>query len=217
MRKILFIIIIFFINILIGCGSIRTTNNNSNEKVETIKESMNKNFNQIEIADISSNIVIQNGNEYKVSYQGDEKNQPDVQIKNLKLQIKKRHIFSFNFHFQKNSTVIIELPSTALSRIKIDSSNGNVKIKKLSVRKGAIATSNGDITIDNLKISHGFILSSSNGNIEVNKTNAMGYDLSASNGEVKFNGIYRANELKVNTSSSNVLKIDNSNGNIEIK
>lgn len=216
MQKILFIIMIFFVNGLVGCASIQTTNDNSTKKVEMVKESMDKNLDQIIVEDISSNLVIQNGDKYKVYYQGNEKDKPDIQVSDSKLEIKNRRNFSFNFHTQKISTIIIELPNIALSKIKISSSNGNVKIEKLKVRKGSISTSNGDITINNLKVFHGFTLSSSNGNVKVRQSNAAGYDLSAANGEVKFNGRYEADELKINTPTPNVLKVENSNGDIEL-
>lgn len=216
MRKVLIIIIVFFINTLVGCASIKTTNNNSTGKGEMVKERMNKKFNQIEVKDISSNLVIRNSDEYKVYYQGNEKDKPDIRINDAKLQIKNRHAFSFSFHPQKTSTIIIELPNVELSKIDINSSNGNVTVTKLSAKKGSIVTANGDITIDSLKTSHGFELSSSNGNIEVSQNNASGYNFSVSNGEVKLSGRFKDNDLEVNTSSSNVLEIENSNGDIEV-
>lgn len=169
-----------------------------------------------QITNLSYNIYVKVGNKLKVDYDGPKNNAPIVKIKNHYLEVSSPHHFSLNFFSRNTYNVTITLPQNELKNFSINSSNGNVKVEEIHTDKGNIVTSNGNIIISKLISRFGFELSSSNGNITAEHVNFSGYNLSNSNGSNKFRGMHVPNSFAKITSKSNVLDINNSNGDIDI-
>lgn len=171
---------------------------------------------QVKISNSNDNIYVKVGNKLKVDYDGPKNNAPIVKIKNHYLEVSSPHHFSLNFFSRNTYNVTITLPQNELKNFSINSSNVNVKVEEIHTDKGNIVTSNGNIIISKLISRFGFELSSSNGNITAEHVNFSGYNLSNSNGSNKFRGMHVPNSFAKITSKSNVLDINNSNGDIDI-
>lgn len=129
---------------------------------------------------------------------------PAVKVENSVLKVE-RNNGSVNINanifdlFKKNSivpTITIEIPKKKLDKVTIDSSNGNVTVKDLALKRGQIDTSNGSVVVRN--------------------SVAQGYDLDTSNGRITVNGQDEGDTYSQNDVGDNVLEIDTSNGNITV-
>ena len=161
------------------------------------KELTHQQFNQIDVNVANANIKIQKGDSYRVIYNGREKMVPAVKVENSVLKVE-RNNGSVNINanifdlFKKNSivpTITIEIPKKKLDKVTIDSSNGNVTVKDLALKRGQIDTSNGSVVVRN--------------------SVAQGYDLDTS-------GQDEGDTYSQNDVGDNVLEIDTSNGNITV-
>lgn len=168
------------------------------------KELTHQQFNQIDVNVANANIKIQKGDSYRVIYNGREKMVPAVKVENSVLKVE-RNNGSVNINanifdlFKKNSivpTITIEIPKKKLDKVTIDSSNGNVTVKDLALKRGQIDTSNGSVVVRN--------------------SVAQGYDLDTSNGRITVNGQDEGDTYSQNDIGDNVLEIDTSNGNITV-
>ncbi|MCI1336394.1 MAG: DUF4097 domain-containing protein [Lactobacillus crispatus] len=168
------------------------------------KELTHQQFNQIDVNVANANIEIKEGNDYRVIYNGREKMVPAVKVENSVLKVE-RNNGSVNINanifdlFKKNSivpTITIEVPKKKLNKVTIDSSNGNVTVSDVSLKRGQIDTSNGSVVVRN--------------------SMTQGYDLETSNGRITVNGQDEGDTYSKNDGGNNVLEIDTSNGNITV-
>lgn len=210
---------------IVGMGEIANTQSfnvsASVKQTSTNKVKLQK-FTKIKVDDAINDVVIKSGEDYRVTYTGENKNKPSFNVNNglLTIATKSHGIFGwFNFNFFSKSTggtVVIEVPKK-LQALNVDTSNGNVTVSNISVDKGKISASNGDVTLDRIKSSNGIKIDDSNGDITVKNSKFSGYDLSTSNGDIKYYGTSISSDFKKNTSNNNVLSVGASNGDIEVK
>ncbi|KAA8790283.1 DUF4097 family beta strand repeat-containing protein [Lactobacillus crispatus] len=168
------------------------------------KQLTSKEFDQIEVDVANANIKIRKSDRYRVTYNGREKLIPSTKIENQILKVES-NTSSVNINvnifdlFKKNAVVpaiTIEVPKKELDKVTIDSSNGNVTVKDLALKRGQIDTSNGSVVVRN--------------------SVAQGYDLDTSNGRITVNGQDEGDTYSQNDVGDNVLEIDTSNGNITV-
>ena len=168
------------------------------------KELTHQQFNQIDVNVANANIKIRKSDRYRVTYNGREKLIPSTKIENQILKVES-NTSSVNINvnifdlFKKNAVVpaiTIEVPKKELDKVTIDSSNGNVTVKDLALKRGQIDTSNGSVVVRN--------------------SVAQGYDLDTSNGRITVNGQDEGDTYSQNDVGDNVLEIDTSNGNITV-
>lgn len=168
------------------------------------KELTHQQFNQIDVDVANANIEIKEGNDCRVIYNGREKMVPAVKVENSVLKVE-RNNGSVNINanifdlFKKNSivpTITIEVPKKKLNKVTIDSSNGNVTVRDVSLKRGQIDTSNGSVVVRN--------------------SMTQGYDFETFNGRITVNGQDEGDTYSKNDVGNNVLEIDTSNGNITV-
>ena len=168
------------------------------------KELTHQQFNQIDVNVANANIKIRKSDRYRVTYNGREKLIPSTKIENQILKVES-NTSSVNINvnifdlFKKNAVVpaiTIEVPKKKLDKVTIDSSNGNVTVRDVSLKRGQIDTSNGSVVVRN--------------------SVAQGYDLDTSNGRITVNGQDEGDTYSQNDVGDNVLEIDTSNGNITV-
>ena len=168
------------------------------------KELTHQQFNQIDVNVANANIKIRKSDRYRVTYNGREKLIPSTKIENQILKVES-NTSSVNINvnifdlFKKNAVVpaiTIEVPKKELDKVTIDSSNGNVTVRDVSLKRGQIDTSNGSVVVRN--------------------SVAQGYDLDTSNGRITVNGQDEGDTYSQNDVGDNVLEIDTSNGNITV-
>jgi len=163
------------------------------------KELTHQQFNQIDVNVANANIKIQKGDSYRVIYNGREKMVPAVKVENSVLKVERNNgsvNINANIFDLFVPTITIEIPKKKLDKVTIDSSNGNVTVRDVSLKRGQIDTSNGSVVVRN--------------------SVAQGYDLDTSNGRITVNGQDEGDTYSQNDVGDNVLEIDTSNGNITV-
>lgn len=201
-RRVLKVSILVVILALVIGASLMFRKGNAGPIVQ--KELTHQQFNQIDVDVANANIKIRKSDRYRVTYNGREKLIPSTKIENQILKIES-NTSSVNINvnifdlFKKNAVVpaiTIEVPKKELDKVTIDSSNGNVTVKDLALKRGQIDTSNGSVVVRN--------------------SVAQGYDLDTSNGRITVNGQDEGDTYSQNDVGDNVLEIDTSNGNITV-
>jgi DUF4097 and DUF4098 domain-containing protein YvlB len=201
-RRVLKVSILVVILALVIGASLMFRKGNAGPIVQ--KELTHQQFNQIDVNVANANIKIRKSDRYRVTYNGREKLIPSTKIENQILKVES-NTSSVNINvnifdlFKKNAVVpaiTIEVPKKELDKVTIDSSNGNVTVKDLALKRGQIDTSNGSVVVRN--------------------SVAQGYDLDTSNGRITVNGQDEGDTYSQNDVGDNVLEIDTSNGNITV-
>lgn len=201
-RRVLKVSILVVILALVIGASLMFRKGNAGPIVQ--KELTHQQFNQIDVNVANANIKIRKSDRYRVTYNGREKLIPSTKIENQILKVES-NTSSVNINvnifdlFKKNAVVpaiTIEEPKKELDKVTIDSSNGNVTVKDLALKRGQIDTSNGSVVVRN--------------------SVAQGYDLDTSNGRITVNGQDEGDTYSQNDVGDNVLEIDTSNGNITV-
>ena len=201
-KKFMKVIILIAILVLAVGAGLMMKKGNAGPIVQ--KQLTSKAFKQIEVDVANANIKIQNGDRYRVTYNGRAKLISTTKVENQVLQVESSpgsvninvNIFDVFKPHSLVPTITIEVPRKDLNKIVIDSSNGNVTVSDLVFKQGEIDTSNGSVV--------------------VRKSVAQGYDFSTSNGQITVNGQDKGDSYSKNDVGDDVLEIDTSNGNITV-
>lgn len=212
---------ILILAIILVIGGIFCLNANKDKK-EVINTSLSvKSFNKIKIDSSNSEVKFHESNRYGVIYHGKKGRKPSISVEHgtLKIESPRKNIEInadiFNWKYQ-TPMLTVEMPKKELDNLSIDLSNGSVHANYLRVKTGNIDTSNGNINIKKLITQKDFDIDTSNGNVLIKKCNSSGYDLDTSNGQIRYQNKNKDDSFVKNKSSINVLSVDTSNGNITV-
>lgn len=200
------ILIIF--NLVTGCSSTvhqtsKVTTKGSTKQVT--KFLTKKKFSSLKIISQNADIVIETGENYKVTYQGKNTTMPVLKNDESKLTIKQVNA-QHALGLMRLPKIIITIPKKAkLNKLLVSTDSADVHINSLHLKRGIVDSNSGDIIISDSKSTNGMNLKSTTGNIKIKNTKFTGYKLSTVDGQIQVNNHGTSSSYVKNAKSKNVL------------
>lgn len=132
-------------------------------KADFVTEEETVSKNNITHIDIEANnekveVIPTSGSDILIKYSGEKVEQKkdtlsvEEEGNTLKIEIKDRQFFSFQFNFFiKQSSLKVYLPEKVYEKLKVDLGNGAIVVQDLSVEEIDVETNNGKIELDGIK------------------------------------------------------------------
>lgn len=165
----------YFTNSSIGFNSIKL---NTEMKVISGDESDIK---EIEIDLKASHLEFETGNEFRV----------ETNNKNIKYEYEDSKVIikETSYDYYRNSSLVITVPKTKISRFKINVGSGKTTIKDLEVDDMEFSLGAGKVYIEGLKVNEKFIVESGAGKLNIKDAEINNIELEHGAGETNITGI----------------------------
>ncbi|MBP2057582.1 DUF4097 and DUF4098 domain-containing protein YvlB [Lactobacillus colini] len=200
--------------VLIGGCSKSTSSKPTKEVTKTLTSKV---FTDLKIISQNADIIIQPGKNYKITYYGKNTTMPLIKQKKDQVtvnQVKAQHALGL----MRLPKITITIPKKSkLIKLRVKTSDADVRINNLNLKRGIISSDDGDIIISDSKLTDGMNLRSTTGNIKVKGTKFTGYKLTTSDGQIQVKDHATSSSYLKNAKSKNVLVAKSGSKEIWIK
>ena len=162
------------------------------------------------------NLVINSGSDGFLNFVDSQiKNAKNIELDSSDLEFQQTDIENFELNESTNSQ--LEFIESNINNSKIKSRNIDLSIYKGILDNLTVESRNGSTKIKQSTVKGKNIFKMRSGTFTANGTNTDGLDLSTVNGNIKYYGDSQGTSYQHNQDSENLLKVETTNGSIEIK